>query len=98
MPLAEKAAQGKKVDMKEKKEFDTRNDKILEIESNEDYLMDSLKNFNPPAEQTMLDMSGVYKSQVGTARVVIAGVKMRNMIDNDEQDIEEINQVNFLLD
>ena len=46
----------------------------------------------------MLDMSAVGKSQVGTARGVIAGVKMKNMIDNDEQDLQEINDVNLLLE
>ena len=32
-------------------------------------------------------MSAAGQSQVGTERNVIAGVKMRNMIDNDDQDI-----------
>lgn len=32
------------------KEFDPRTDKMLDIVSNEDFLMDSLKNFKPPNE------------------------------------------------
>lgn len=43
--------------VKLKKEFDPRKDKMLDIPSDEDFLMDSMKNFKPPMTPKMLDMS-----------------------------------------
>jgi len=36
-----------------RKEFDPRTDKMLDINSNEDFLMESLKNFRPPQERSL---------------------------------------------
>lgn len=36
-----------------KKDFDPRTDKMIEIDVNEDFLMDSLKNFKPPEENSL---------------------------------------------
>ena len=68
--------------------------------------MDSLKNFKPPHEKTM-DKSAIsaLENNLGldgaqaTARV-IAGVKMRNMVEDYQEDIDEIRQLqdpNFMI-
>ena len=41
---------------KPKKDYDPRTDQLLEIPS-DDYLMESLKNFKPPVEQSITDKS-----------------------------------------
>ena len=93
-----------------KKEFDPRTDKMLDINSSEDFLMESLKNFRPPPEKSLnqsqlsaLDqiVASEHKSSLkpGDAQVV-AGVQMKNMMDNEE-DLKEIMQLenpNFLIE
>ena len=64
--------------MKKKKEFDPLKDKMLEIDSNEDFLMDSLKNFKPPKEPTVADKS---MTSIAEPPPVLAGVKLKNMIE-----------------
>lgn len=83
------------------KDFDPRTDKLLDIAS-DDYLMESLQHFKPPAEQSVTDKSmSVFgerqdgKSHTATPKV-IAGVKMQNMVDNAE-DVDEIRQLQYPL-
>ena len=105
-PVATQKAKKKAKQPKVKKDFDPRTDKMFDINSNEDFLMDSLKNFKPPKE-TSIDKShisalennlGFEGSQI-TARVV-AGVKLRNMVEDNQEDIDEIRQLqdpNFVI-
>lgn len=93
-----------------KKDFDPRTDKMLDINSNEDFLMESLKDFKPPVEQS-LDKTHISalekiipsekKSSIRAADAkVVAGVQMKNMMDN-EQDLQEIMQLenpNYLME
>ena len=91
---------------KVKKEFDPRTDKMMDINSSEDFLMDSLKNFKPPVEKSMdksrlsvLENNIGFDSNAAAARVV-AGVKLKNMVEDNQTDIEEIRQLqdpNFML-
>lgn len=83
---------------KPKKDFDPRTDKLLDIASNEDYLMDSLQNFKPPAEQSVTDksMSVFGERQDGKSHSthrVIAGVKLGNMVEDNIDDVNEIRQL-----
>ena len=55
-----------------KKEFDPKKDRMFEIDSNEDYLMDSLKNFKPPKE---LDKSMTSIGEKRKPVKIIAGSK-----------------------
>ena len=75
---------------------------MLDINSSEDYLMESLKNFMPPQESSM-DKSHISalekltpflgkRMQIPTPQqntTVVAGQQLKNMIDGEE-DLQEI--------
>jgi len=70
--------------LKVKKEFDPRTDKMLDIDVDEDFLMDSLKNFKPPEDNSFHNKSQLTALDgLGLTRQteVLAGVKLRNMVD-----------------
>lgn len=50
---AQNQSKSKTKAIQKKKEFDPRTDKMLDINSNEDFLMESLKNFRPPQERSL---------------------------------------------
>ena len=76
-----------------KKEFDPRKDKILDIATDDDILMDSLKNFKPPADNFMDKSASTFLEKKKEDETVIAGVKMKNMVDNYDTDFDEIRQL-----
>ena len=96
-PLGDKAT---KDPAKPKKEFDPRTDKLLDIDTSEDYLMEALKNFKPPVEPSMdksqisalenQNLFGAGKNidqPSGTESKdisVIAGLKMNKMVEADD--------------
>lgn len=83
------------VSPKVKKEFDPRHDKMFEIDSNENYLMESLKNFKPPEEhsldqsyisaleQMVSDNKGGQGSLNQRDAQAVGGVKLNMMFDNE---------------
>lgn len=91
------AAVGEPAELKEKKEFDPRTDKMFDIRSDDNYLMESLANFKPP--EISADKSGLslLSKHLGESqfmgqpdKAVIAGLKLRNMVENTPEDLEEI--------
>ena len=80
---------------------------MLDINSQEDYLMESLKNFKPPEGQ-MSDKSYISALEqtepMGSLRdadaKVLAGVKMRDMVGDksDRQELMQLENTNFVLD
>lgn len=82
---------------KHKKDFDPRTDKMLDINSNEDYLMESLQNFKPPVDKSLDRSISVFgdkkEAPSHDPHRVIAGVKMKNMVEDHVDDINEIKQL-----
>lgn len=82
---------------------------MLDIDSGEDYLMESLKNFKPPEEKSMdkskiSALEQIISDKKATLnqkdKEVVAGVKIINMVDGN-QDYDELMQLentNFILD
>lgn len=97
VPFSQKESPNKSKKSKQpqpKKEFDPRTDKMFDINSSEDYLMESLHNFKPPVEKSVdrsISVFGDKKEAVGPE--VIAGVKMRNMVEDHPDDINEIKEL-----
>lgn len=69
-------------------------DKMMDIASNEDFLMDSLRDFKPPDDKQLLNKSGmtaVLENNLGPIRDVekdiVGGLKMKDMVDDNQDDL-----------